>query len=78
MGISVDESLSPSSLEKVSYLGTLLHSFPAGEIAIRKWLEMTLGRKRIERLTERIGSEREGEFERFKNLTLNEKLAGPA
>jgi hypothetical protein len=82
LGINVDESLSPSLLEKVSYLGTLLHSFPAGETAIRKLLEMTLGRKRIERLTERIGSERvlerEGEIELFKNLTLTEKLAGPA
>src|SRR5690554_2841801 len=47
LGINVDESLSPSLLEKVSYLGTLLHSFPAGETAIRKLLEMTLGRKRI-------------------------------
>ena len=68
-------------LDKVSYLGTLLHSFPAGETAIRKLLEMTLGRKRIERLTERIGTERveerQGEIEFFKNLTLTEKLVGP-
>jgi hypothetical protein len=68
-------------LDKVSHLGTLLHSFPAGETAIRKLLEMTLGRKRIERLTERIGTdrveERQGEIEFFKNLTLTEKLAGP-
>jgi len=81
LGISVDEALSPSLQEKVSYVGTLLHSFPAGESAIHKLLELTLGRKRIERLTERIGTERVGErdaeVEHFKNLTLMEKLAGP-
>lgn len=81
MGISVDESLSPSLQEKVSYLGTLLQSFPQGETAVRKLLGMPLGRKRIERLTERTGgervSEREGEVEVFRNLTLMEKLAGP-
>ncbi len=81
MGVSIDESLAPSLQEKVSYLGTLLQSFPAGETAILKLLEMTLGRKRLERLTERIGAERVGErcdeVEQFKNLTLMEKLAGP-
>lgn len=77
----MDESLSPALVEKVSYLGTLLPSFPAGETAIRKLLEMTLGRKRIERLTERIGTERvaerQSEIAFFQNLTLTEKLAGP-
>lgn len=65
----------------MSYLGTLLQSFPDGEKAIGKLLEMMLGRKRIERLTERIGgervAERVAEVERFENLTLTEKLAGP-
>jgi hypothetical protein len=81
LGISIDEPLAPSLQEKVSYLGTLLQSFPDGETAIRKLLEMTLGRKRIERLTERIGAERvgerEAEVELFEKLTLTEKLAGP-
>jgi hypothetical protein len=82
LGISVDESLSPSLAEKVSFLGVLLRSFPAGETAVQKLLEMTLGRKRIERLTERIGCERvaqrDGEVEAFGQLTLMEKLDGPS
>lgn len=81
MGTSIDDSLAPALQEKVSYLGTLLQSFPDGEKAIRKLLEMTLGRKRIERLTERIGlermAERDAEVERYENVTLTEKLAGP-
>lgn len=81
MGVSIDEPLSPSLQEKVSYLGTLLQSFPDGEQAIRKLLEMTLGRKRIERLTERIGTERvderNAEIARFRKLTLAEKDQGP-
>ena len=81
MGISIDESLTPSLQEKVSYLGTLLTSFPDGETAVFKLLEMVLGRKRIERLTERIGVERVhehgAEVEHFRNLTLTGKLAGP-
>lgn len=65
----------------MSYLGTLLQSFPDGEKAIRQLLELTLGRKLIERLTERIGAERvverDAEVERFETLTLMEKIAGP-
>lgn len=65
----------------MSYLGTLLQSFPDGEKAIRKLLELTLGRKRIERLTERIGAERvaarDAEVAHFENLTLMKKIAGP-
>lgn len=65
----------------MSYLGTLLQSFPDGEKAIDKLLELTLGRKRIERLTERIGAERvaerNAEVERFERLTLMEKVTGP-
>lgn len=82
MGVSVDETLSPSLLEKVVDLGTLLRSFPQGETAAKKLLDMLLGRKRIERLTERVGGERveerEGEVEAFGQLTLTEKLTGPA
>ena len=79
--MDVDQPLSPSLLEKVSYLGTLLKSFRQGEAAIAKLLDMTLGHKRIERLTERIGAERvvdsDQEIEDFQTLTLMEKVAGP-
>jgi len=79
--VDVDESLSPSLQEKVSYLGTLLKSFRQGETAIGRLLNMTLGHKRIERLTERIGAERtiesDAEIEHFQSLTLMEKLFGP-
>jgi len=81
LGVSIDEALSPSLAEKVSFMGILLKSFPQGETAVRKLMEMILGRKRIERLTERIGDERveerKSEVEAFQNLTLMEKLAGP-
>ena len=81
LGIDVDEELSPSLLEKVSFLGTLLKSFPQGETAMDKLLEMVFGRKRIERITERIGVERlteaEQELAAFESLTLMEKINGP-
>ena len=77
----MDESLSPSLLEKVSYLGTLLKSFRQGDVAIEKLLDISLGHKRLERITERIGAERlveaDQEMAIFKALTLTEKLAGP-
>jgi len=73
--------LSPSLLEKVSYVGTLLKSFRQGDVAIKKLLEIALGHKRLERITERIGAERLVEADQeviaFKALTLTEKLAGP-
>lgn len=66
----------------MSYLGTLLNSFAACETAVGKLLELSLGRKRIERLTERIGGEcvhvRNAEVVHFEQLALEEKLAGPA
>jgi hypothetical protein len=65
----------------VSFVGTLLKSFPQGEVAIRKLLELTFGRKRIERITERIGDERLQEAEQevacFEKLTLMDKIEGP-
>ena len=65
----------------MSYLGVLLRSFPQGETAVKKLLEMILGRKRIERLTERIGAERveerASEISAYRKLTLTEKVAGP-
>ena len=50
--------LSPSLLEKVSYVGTLLKSFRQGDVAIEKLLDISLGHKRLERITECIGAER--------------------
>jgi len=80
--VDVDQSLSPSLLEKVSYLGVLLKSFRQGEVAIAKLLDITLGHKRIERLTQRIGAERvaesDGEIADFEALTLMQKVAGPS
>ena len=38
MGLDLDEMLSPSLLEKVSYVGTLLKSFRQGDVAIDKLL----------------------------------------
>lgn len=73
--------LSPSLLEKVSYVGTLLKSFRQGDVAIEKLLDISLGHKRLERITERIGAERlveaDQEVAAFEALTLMEKLAGP-
>lgn len=66
----------------MSFLGTLLRSFPQGEVAIRKLLEMSFGRKRIERITERIGTERleqaDQEVAEFEKLRLMDKINGPA
>jgi hypothetical protein len=74
--------LSPALLDKVSYLGVLLKSFPVCEVAIHKLLDISLGRKRIERLTERIGGERvaqrSGAIEEFANSTLMTRVDGPA
>ena len=73
--------LSPSLLEKVSYVGTLLKSFRQGDVAIEKLLDISLGHKRLERITERIGAERlveaNQEVASFEALTLMGKLAGP-
>lgn len=50
-------------------------------MAIEKLLDISLGHKRLERITERIGAERlveaDQEVVAFKALTLTEKLAGP-
>jgi hypothetical protein len=65
----------------VSFLGTLLKSFPQAETALGKLLDLTFGRKRIERITERIGAERteqaEQEVAAFSKLTLMDKIEGP-
>lgn len=81
MGLNVDETLSPSLLQKASCLGTVLSSFPEAHRASERLLEGVLGIKRIERLTERIGGERvvqrDAETAAFEALPLMEKLAAP-
>ena len=63
MGIDADPrlTLSPGLQEKVTYLGTVLSSFPEASRASEAVLEKLLGIKRIERQTERIGEERVAE-----------------
>ena len=77
----MDERLSPSLLEKVSALGVLLKSFPQGAVASQKLLEFALGSKRVERVTERIGSERVTQRKAavlaYKTRPLMETVAGP-
>ena len=63
-------------------MGVLLKSFPQGSIALQKLIDLTFGRKRLERLTERIGAERvqarELETASVAELTLMQKVHGPA
>jgi hypothetical protein len=77
-----DESLSPSLLEKVVYLGAALRSFPQAQQAAETLLELPLTTKRIERITERIGSERVAERDAqvaaWQSLPLLAKLAAPS
>lgn len=81
MGLDVDETLSPSLLEKASLLGTVLGSFPQAQQASRQLLDTVLGIKRIERLTERIGEERvaqrDAQTEAFDALPLVDKQRAP-
>jgi hypothetical protein len=67
--------------EKLVCVGVLLKSFPQGETAVGKLLDLAIGRKRLERLTERIGAERvlerEQEVQRAAQLTLMDKIRGP-
>lgn len=62
-------------------IGTLLKSFPQGSIAAKQLIEISIGRKRLERLTERIGAERlqarELETVAAENMRLMPKIDGP-
>ena len=67
----------------MTYIGTILPSFPQASQAIQKLLELPLKTKRVERLTERIGEERVAQRDarttEYQQLTLTERLdAGPA
>ena len=65
----------------MSYLGTALSSFPQAQVAAKAVLETVLGVKRIERLTERIGTERVAERDEAVKLwqrrTVVEKEKAP-
>jgi len=78
----VGETLSPSLLERATYAGTILRSFPQAREAIEVLLGTRLTIKKVERLTERIGTERfagrDAEVERWTRLPLVEKFAAPA
>jgi hypothetical protein len=54
----VDEDLSPTLIEKLTYLGTKMPSFRDAYEALDHLLRTKLSLKRVERQTERIGAER--------------------
>lgn len=83
MGIDVDQTLSPALFDKVTYIATILSSFPQASQAIEKLLELVVGTKRVTRATERIGDERvaqrDAEVAKYKDLTVTERYdVGPA
>jgi hypothetical protein len=77
----VDQELSPRLQEKVALVGELLKSFPQAASAVDQLLGLTIGRMRIERVTERIGgervAERDREAEQVAQLRLMDKIDGP-
>lgn len=78
----MNEELSPKLIQKIVYLGATLRSFPQAQQAAEALLELRLTSKRIERLTERIGTERvkdrDQQVASWKGLPLVEKLSAPA
>ena len=82
LGLAVDEELSPGLLEKVTYLGAKLPSFRDAHEALGVLLRSDIGLKRVERITERIGSERVAERERqveaWSGLPLVQRDQAPA
>ena len=81
LGLGIDEELSPSMLEHITYLGTKLPSFRDAYEAVNKILRTTITEKRVERVTERIGGERvaqrEAQVLAWSELKLTEKVAAP-
>ena len=55
--------MSPTLLETISYLGTKLCSFRDAHEAVGSLIHVPIGLKRVERITERIGTERVAERE---------------
>ncbi|WP_347259305.1 hypothetical protein [Methylocaldum sp.] len=80
--MGVDEDLSPKVMRKAVHLATKLSSFESARESVAETLEVELTTKRIERLAERIGSERVDEREQalreWVGRPLVEKLAAPA
>lgn len=74
--------LSPELQRQVTYLGTVLGSFPQAQAAAEALLGASVGRKLIERQTERIGAERvvlrDGSVEEHERRTLMTIASGPA
>ena len=68
-------------LEHITYLGTKLPSFHDASEAVSKILRTTIGEKRVERITERIGGERvvqrQEQVAAWSKLKLTEKEAAP-
>lgn len=79
--MGVDEELSPSLLEKVSYLGAKLCSFRDAHESISRLLPIQISLKRVERITERIGQERvferEAEIADWQKLPLVQRDQAP-
>jgi hypothetical protein len=78
--LSVNEDLSPSILQKITFLGTKLPSFHDAFEATSKLLRMKICEKRVERITERIGGERvaqrEDAISNWSELKLTEEADG--
>lgn len=82
LGLAIDEELSPSLQERLTWLGTKLPSFRDAHEALGFLLQTPISVKRVERLTERIGTERvherTAEIEAWRRRPLMEKLRAPA
>ena len=82
LGIDVGWTLSPELSQQVTCLGTVLPSFYQADKAIEKVLHIPLGRKLIERHTERVGAElvtiRDHALDKHAERTLMAIAAGPA
>jgi hypothetical protein len=81
MGMAIDEELSPAVQQQVTRQGARLHGFEKAKASLADFgYEFTS--KRVERQTERIGTERVAEreavIERYQALTLMEKCRAPA
>jgi hypothetical protein len=74
--------LSPALLEKITYLGAKLPSFRDAHEALAVLLRTEIGLKRVERITERIGSERvakrESQIDQWSKLPLIQRDRAPA
>lgn len=64
-------------MRKAVHLGAKLGSFDSARDSVAKTLEVELTTKRVERLTERIGRERELSIAQWEALPLVEKLQAP-